>query len=288
MEEVRKVEDTIELSGNNGEDKLKKMFETPWEFILPATQVYGNLFFVGNEDGASWLVKTEKGLLLFDTNYPTAAALLVDSIWRLGFDPCDIIAIFHTHGHYDHFGATSLLQNMSGAKSYLGREDAKMFRENPKLALIPESLDSYLAVFEPDIEVNDGDEFQFGKTVVRAVSCPGHSQGATSYFFNVEDEDGRSLKAGLHGGSGLNTLCADFRRMYHVDWRANFADSIEKVIEEPVDIFLGNHTEQGKVALKIEERQKGEMNAFVDSTEWKKFLTDLRSRFQEMLRREDS
>lgn len=261
-------------------ENLKVMFERPYELKLPAVRVFGNLYFVGNQDGASWLVDTEEGLLLFDTNYPTADALLLDSIWSLGFDPRNIIAIFHTHGHFDHFGATDLIKNLSGAKTYLGEGDAQMFRERPELALIHDSRESWLEIFTPDVEVKDGDIFSFGNTTVRAVACPGHSQGATHYFITVSDDE-QTLTAGLNGGAGLNTLCIDFREQYKVDWREAFLKSIHRSLEETADIFLSNHTGQNRTQEKI-QRLKEDPMAFVDPTEWTAFHQDLKHRFLTM------
>lgn len=261
-------------------ENLKTMFERPYQLKLPAVRVFGNLYFVGNQDGASWLVETEEGLLLFDTNYPTADALLLDSIWSLGFDPRKIIAVFHTHGHFDHFGATDLIKNLSGAKTYLGIEDARMFRERPELALIHDGREAWLEIFVPDVEVKDGDVFTFGTTTVRAVSCPGHCPGATHYFISVSDGE-QTLTAGLHGGAGLNTLCVDFREQYGVDWREDFLSSIHKSMNEKVDIFLGNHTGQNHAAEKIAMLEENPM-AFVDPGEWLAFHQDLKQRFLTM------
>lgn len=265
-------------------ENLKTMFERPYELRLPAVRVFGNLYFVGNLDGASWLVDTEAGLLLFDTNYPTADALLLDSIWSLGFDPRKIIAIFHTHGHFDHFGATDLIKNLSGAKTYLGIEDAKMFRERPELALIQDGREAWLEIFTPDVEVCDGDVFTFGATTVRAVSCPGHSPGATHYFISVTDGV-QQLTAGLNGGAGLNTLCIDFRQQYGVDWREDFLASIRKSLWEKADIFLGNHTCQNRTKEKILALRENPL-AFVDPAEWTDFHQDLEQRFLTMCEEE--
>ena len=134
--------------------------ERPWEMRVPAFRVFGNLYFVGNANCASWIVDTSVGPILFDTNYPTMAHMEIQSIWEAGFDPRKIIAIFHSHGHYDHFGTTELIRQLSGAKVYLGAEDAKMFRERPELALAAGSA-CPINLFVPDVEVNDGDVFTF-------------------------------------------------------------------------------------------------------------------------------
>lgn len=261
-------------------EKLKTMYERPWELEIPAFRVFGNLYFVGNADGASWLVDSGEGLILFDSNYPTASAMLIRSIYVLGFRLEDIIAIFHTHGHFDHFGSTAYIKAVSGCKTYLGAGDADMFRECPELALISDNRNSYLEIFTPDVIVHDHDEFVLGNTKIRAVSCPGHSQGATSYFFNVTDGK-TELTAGLHGGAGLNTVCASFCREYGVNWRADFLASIDKVINEPVDIFLGNHTKQNQADEK-RLRLSDTENPFIDPQGWKEFLLQLRQKFLTM------
>lgn len=262
-------------------DKLHTMYTEPWKLEAPAFRVFGNLYFVGNQDGASWLVDTGSGLILFDANYPTADTLLVDSIWSLGFNPRNLIAIFHTHGHFDHFGATALLKGLSGAKTYLGAADADMFIKQPELSCVSDSRNAWLPLFVPDVIVQDGDEFSFGDTCIHAVACPGHSPGATSYFFNVTDGK-RTLRVGLHGGAGLNTLCRDYRKAHHVDWQNDFAASIEKVLNEPVDIFLGNHTAQNHCLEKYRALQSGADNPFICKEDWKNFLKDLRERFHTM------
>lgn len=246
--------------------------------------MFGNLYFVGNHSGASWLVDSGEGLILFDTNYPTTAALLIDSIWSLGFNPRDIVAIFHTHGHFDHFGATALIQALSGAKTYLGEADAEMFRVRPELALIESGYYSYLETFTPDVVVRDADVFTIGITTIRAVACPGHTQGAMSYFFTVTDGS-NTLTAGLHGGAGLNTLTREFCEKYSVNWRADFLASIDKVIDEPVDIFLANHTKVCHTAQKYQLLCQGN-NAFIDSDEWQRFLISLRTDYENMCLRE--
>lgn len=261
----------------------KTIYERPWELRLPAFCVFGNLYFVGNKDGASWLLDTDNGIILFDTNYPTADILLLDSIWSLGFDPRSIIGIFHTHGHFDHFGSTALLKGLSGAKTYLGKGDAEMFRNRPELSLIDDGRHAYQEIFTPDVIVCDGDIFTFGNTTIRAVACPGHTPGTISYFFPVSDGT-NTYMAGLHGGSGLNTLCKEFIQKYNVNWRDDFLESIKKIMDEPVDIFLGNHTRQNRTEEKLQQLEY--INPFIDPSEWKRFLEKTRIKFEIMIEEE--
>lgn len=264
-------------------ETTKIINERPWEMRIPAFRVFGNLYFVGNANCASWIVNTSVGPILFDTNYPTMDALEIQSIWEAGFNPCDIIAIFHSHGHYDHFGATDLIKNLSSAKVYLGEADARMFRERPELSYLEHSA-SPLSLFVPDVEVHDGDVFTFGDTVIRCVHTPGHSQGATSYFFPVTDGK-QTLTCGLHGGAGLNTVVRSFMEKYNVNWRQDFLDSIDKLMDAEVDIFIGNHTSQNKLVQKLPLMTE-DYNPFIDKGAWKEFLVNLRGKFDEMVAKE--
>jgi len=49
-------------------EHMKGMLETPWELAAPAFRVFGNLYFVGNQDGASWLLDTSLKQLLGETS----------------------------------------------------------------------------------------------------------------------------------------------------------------------------------------------------------------------------
>jgi metallo-beta-lactamase class B len=208
------------------------------------------LFFVGNSDVTAHLIDTEDGLILIDTTYPTTAAMLIQSIWEMGFNPKDIKSIIHTHGHYDHIGATELLKSISGAKTFLGARDATMMLENPELTLNYVSYYSYVDPINPDVQMFDGDVITIGNTSIRIVATPGHTAGCVSLFFNVVD-NGVSYTAGMHGGVGLNTLDKRFTDKFgQIYSRDEFLNSLNKVITEPVDIVLGNHTIQNNTLKK--------------------------------------
>jgi metallo-beta-lactamase class B len=117
-------------------------YRYPYLYRVDPFCIFGNLYYVGNKDVGSHLFDTGDGLILIDTTYPTTDALLVQSIWQAGFNPKNIVYILHTHGHFDHFGATSLLKVFSGAKTFLGSRDAKMFREQPYLKQLPQRCQS--------------------------------------------------------------------------------------------------------------------------------------------------
>jgi metallo-beta-lactamase class B len=266
----------------------EQFYRYPENSYVQPFKICGNLYYVGNQDAGAHLIDTGDGLILIDTTYPTTSALLVHSIYELGFRIKDIKIILHSHGHFDHFGATNFLKSLTGAKTYLGAEDAFMFRNRPELALIDCNRHSYLELFTPDVEMEDGDEISLGDTVVRIASTPGHTDGTVSFFIDVVDS-GKTFTAGMFGGSGLNTLCREFIDAYQLTHsRERFVSSIERLKHEKVDIVLGNHAPQNDTVGKRKKmtQQSCRTNPFIDSTEWLSFLDRIHGGYETMLREE--
>jgi metallo-beta-lactamase class B len=265
-------------------DARMDYFLHPERYRIPGFRIFGNLFFIGDRDAGAYLVDTGEGILLIDTGYPTAHFQTQASIREAGFDPVEVRLILHTHGHFDHFGATGEIVRMSGAKTWLGAADARMFRERPELALTDLGWYAKVPLFQPDGELSDGDRIVLGDTCIRAVATPGHSDGVFSFFFEVE-EDGRVLTAGLFGGAGLNTLCRSFVAHYGREHaRADFVHSLSKVRAERVDITLGNHAPQNSTAEKRARQiaEPGAPNPFVDAGEWDRQIDRFRADYDRM------
>jgi metallo-beta-lactamase class B len=271
-------------------DNSKDIFRYPEQYRAVPFRIYGNLFYVGNLDVGAYLIDSGDGLILIDTTYPSTDALFVQSIWEAGFNPSDVVYILHTHGHFDHFGATKLLVSLSGAKTFLGERDARMFRERPELSMLEFNKYSWAELFVPDEEVADGQLIRRGNTVIRAVSTPGHTDGVLSFFFDVRDGDA-VYTAGLFGGVGFNTLGIEFVTKYGlIHSRADFLSSLAKVVDEKVDIILGNHARQTNTMEKYKQLMANPdgPNPFIDPGEWKRFVEGLKAKFEKMVKDEES
>lgn len=241
-------------------------------------QMYGNLYYVGDSWVCAHVVDTGEGLLLFDAGNcgGGATAMLVQAIWEMGFNPADVKWLVLSHGHVDHIGAVNFFKRMFGTKIYLGAKDAQMYREHPEFALVQESTDYMDELFVPDVEIHEGDVIRFGNTEVEFHEAPGHTPGVISCFFNVTD--GKETKrVGYYGGFGFNTMQKNYLLEIGdtgYSMRETYLRSIEKVIDEKVDIFMPNHCVNvdllNKRQFMIEHPD--EPNPFVDEYAWKKYL----------------
>ena len=250
-------------------------------------RMYGNLYFVGSSAVSVHVVETSSGLVMIDTGYPDMYEQICFSMEEVGLHPQDICAIFHSHGHIDHFGCTERLKAISGAKTYISRIDNAIVNGTYDWSWAKELGLPRVEPFDCDVLVEDGDSFVFGDTTIRCVLTPGHTEGVLSFFVNVE-EDGKSLIAAMHGGIGMNSMTKEFLEEYGFskDCREIFRKGLHSLKSEQVDIVMGNHPFQNNTEGKLKRLEAGE-SAFVDSTEWIRFLQETESTLDEMLENEE-
>ena len=228
----------------------------------------GNIYFVGCYAESSHLIDTGDGLILIDTGSENKAEALVESIGLLGFRPEDVRMILHSHGHYDHTGATAKVAALTGAETWVHEKDI-----------------CYLGgKFTPDHGYRDGDVIRLGNTEILCLETPGHTEGTVSFFFYTE-EGGKRYRAGMFGGAGTNQVKIGFLKKQGLSYfqRAMYLESTERLRKEPVDIFLGNHSWNNKTREKYEESLTAEKNPFIDSTAWTEFLDRCDRQLRDMM-----
>lgn len=239
---------------------------------IKAFNIYGNLYFVGSKKVSVHIIKTECGLVMIDTGFPDMYEQILDSMNELNLDPKDICAIFHSHGHIDHYGCTRQFKELSGAKTYISRIDNDIVNGTYDLSWAAELGIDRIPPFNCDVLVEDGDIFTFGKTNIRCVLTPGHTDGVISFFVNLEDGD-ESITAAMHGGIGMNSLTSEFLKKYNLsfDCRDKFRGSIRKLSKEHVDLVMGNHPGQSHTEEKLQIVLSGQ-ELVLNPNEWQDFL----------------
>ena len=87
------------------------------------------------------------------------------------------VAIFNTHGHFDHVWSNAELQEKLKIPLYTPLGDAMMLANSSFMPQLPPST--------PDVEVKPNEEFDFDGVKVKFLHFPGHSQGCSA----IEIED---------------------------------------------------------------------------------------------------
>ena len=243
----------------------------PWAYAVEPFHIAPNLCYLGNSWVSIYLIDTGDGLVLIDTAMPQLTYLTLENMRVLGYDPKDIKLILLSHAHYDHCGGAKQIKEYTGAKIYMGKEDLFFLQDRPELITLDSNLP--FANFEVD-QVYTEEPIVLGNTTIRAIHSPGHTPGTYSFFFNTEI-DGKSYRAAMHGGLGVNTLTKEFLHKYNLplSYQDDFEKNILTLRDMPVDIPLGSHTNHGDMLGKYRRMKAGEQpNPFIDPTGFKEVL----------------
>ena len=92
----------------------------------------------------------------------------------------DIKYIFHTHGHLDHIAATGDMKKITGAKTFLHKDDLPLYKN---LKIQGESFGINLND-PPEIDsfFKGGEKIEFnGNEIIEIIHTPGHSPGCVCF-----------------------------------------------------------------------------------------------------------
>jgi glyoxylase-like metal-dependent hydrolase (beta-lactamase superfamily II) len=168
---------------------LEKAVQARWA-DLPRTaqkaepfKIFDNLYFVGVQHVAAYLVPTTEGLILIDATYANTADLVLDSIRQLGFDPANIRYIVITHEHFDHFAGVGRVKQ-AAPKAQVATS-AVAWGGIEKLQSDPARADANGLRLTRDRVIAEGDTITLGDSVLKFYMTPGHSPGAIGVELNA-------------------------------------------------------------------------------------------------------
>ena len=247
------------------------------EFVSPV-RYSDDVYYIGTRNSPAWvLVNRDNSLTMIDTAMPADLDHILAAFDALGLSVRDVRHILHSHGHIDHIGCTRALVAMSGAATYIGLGDEESVRGENGLQYTNEFGMTYEGAFMPDVILKDGERREIGGRDFTFYITPGHTQGALTFFFTAYDA-GKPVRAGMFGGGGLLTMAYAYLDRYGLrhSLREEFLAGIDRVIDERVELHLGNHLGDNAHFDKL-ARVGGIGNPFVDTTTWRAFLTARRA-----------
>lgn len=176
------------------------------QYRIPATQIFDDVWFVGNHYVGQYVIKTADGLVQVDAannanevqtfNYPLMLSLGLSATYPLK-------AVFLTHGHGDHDGGASWLKANLNPQIFLGSADAGA------KAYAPTTIDS------TNLSMR---EMSIGGKRFWVLPTPGHTQGSTSAVLEAQDH-GRTVRVLINGGQSMTNSIPQV---------AQYLDSIER------------------------------------------------------------
>lgn len=201
--------------------------------VIPATKIFDQLYFIGDEWVSCFALETSKGIVLIDCMEPGEhyVELIENAFKELGLDITKLTDIVITHGHHDHWGVSDIFRDKYGCKLWMSEIDDVFAHDTTHWR--PPGFPSL--TFDIDVHYGDGEELVFGDTVLKAYHTPGHTPGCMSLLIPVTDE-GRPHLLSLWGGTGV-TREAEEQQQY-LDSCGRF---IQICKDEHVDGEITNH-----------------------------------------------
>ncbi len=254
-----------------------------WNTPTEPFHIIDNLYYVGTEGLASYLVVTREGNILIDGATPQAAAQIEANIAKLGFKIADIKIILNSHAHYDHSGGLAQLKTDTGAQLqamdgdisaleggfYLGSEDVKAMSAPP---------------VRVDKVLHAGDVVKLGGVELKANLTPGHTRGCTSWGLTVK-EGGKSYDALIFCSATVaaNRITPPLQYAGIIeDYRATFV----KAKTMKVDIPLAPHPDFFQMLQKRDKAKADPKapNPFIAPGEFRPFIDRLEADFERTLK----
>jgi len=238
---------------------------------FPSHRIAGNLYYVGSQSLASFLITTPAGHILINTNWEDGVPNLRKSVEDLGFRFEDIAIILGSHAHGDHMEGDAMVKQLTGAQVMAMAEDVPLLeRIRPGDKLHP--IDRVL---------HDGDQVTLGGSTLVAHLTPGHTPGCTTWTMTVE-EGGRSYDVVIIGSMGSNPGF----RFVNNPTNPTIADQYKRgfaVLRTlSPDIPLASHPAMYGMYAKY-ERLGGAVNPFIDPQGYVAELDAVEGLFRDVL-----
>ena len=256
-----------------------------WNRPFPPYRVIDDIYYVGSNEIAQFLITTPAGHILLDTGFEASVPRLRENIESLGFHYRDIKLILTSHAHIDHVQAHALVRRQTGAEVVVSAADAAFVENGGKGETVYDGVFDW-AHCPVDRRIGDGEFVTLGGVTLTAHLTPGHTMGATTWTMQVQDQ-GRSLAVVFFPSANINpgVHLIDNRRYPQIahDFERSFA--IWKGLS--CDVFLADHGEFYGMKAKYRQLQNGaSANPFIDPDGYRRFVLDSERRFREQLSRE--
>ncbi|MBS0478248.1 MAG: subclass B3 metallo-beta-lactamase [Proteobacteria bacterium] len=239
-----------------------------WTRPIAPFHIIGNIYYVGSEGLAAYLITTSRGAILLDGTMEANVPAIEANIKALGIKLSDVKILLNSHAHFDHAGGLAHLKRDTGATMMAMKGDVWALENGKHFG-----DQNYVGAFAPvkvDRVLTDGAKVTLGGVTMTAIATPGHTSGCTTWVLPVR------LKAGvktvvfpcsmtvagnkLVGNRQYPDIVADFRRTF------------DRMAKLKADVVLPAHPELAQVTTR-----KGE--EFLQPALLPKLVADARAAF---------
>jgi metallo-beta-lactamase class B len=238
---------------------------------FPPHKVIDNIWYVGTESLASFLITTPQGHILINSSYEANVPVILGSVEKLGFKPSDIKIILGSHAHGDHMEGDAELKRLTGGQVMAMAEDVPALQRMMPAGK-PHPIDRVL---------HDGDTITLGATTLVARLTPGHTKGCTTWTMKAT-ENGRTYDVVIIGSVGVNPGFVLVNNKDNPGIADEYIRAFKVLRSLPCDVPLASHPAMYNMAEKF-KKLGANPNPFIDPAGYKAELDTVETVFTRTL-----
>ena len=251
-----------------------------WTNPFPPYRIIGNVYYVGSQGLASYLMTTKEGHILINSSLESSVPLIRESIEKLGFKFGDVKILLISHAHWDHCAGSASIKELTGAKYMVMDADVPEIEAGGKGNF--QYGDSPTSRYQPtkvDRVLHDGEVVKLGDAVLTAHLTPGHTKGTTTWTMKAKEGD-RTYNVVIIGSPNVNAgyklvnnalypqIASDYERMFRI------------LKSLPCDVFLGAHGNYYGMEAKYARMKEHAANPFIDPEGYKSYVAEREQTFR--------
>jgi len=246
-------------------------------------RIADNLYYVGGEDLAVFLITTPGGLILINSNLESSVPQIRGNVEKLGFRWKDIKILLISHAHIDHTAGSAEIVRETGAKFEVMDADVPVIESGGKADFHYGNLPiwCYPAVKVSRV-LHDGDAVSLGGVTLHAVKTPGHTKGTTTWTMQVKDR-GKLLNVVIVGSPNVNDGYHPANDPSYPNQAADYRHTFTVLEGLPCDLFLGAHGAYFGMAAKYPRLRDNAANPFIDPSGYQAYIAERKAKFEQQL-----
>lgn len=270
--------------------------EPAWTTPIAPFQIADNLYYVGSQDLASYLIVTPAGNILINANLVSSPPQIRASVEKLGFHWHDTRILLNGQAHYDHMAGAAEIVRETHAKNMVMDGDVSVVESGGRTDFLAPSpnIPGYPPV-HVDRVLHDGDTVTLGGVTLIAHKTAGHTRGCTTWTLrsHIPGEPAGTLRnivivGGVSFWSEFHFVATPSHRVSYPGIAQDFQHTFALLKALPCDVFLGAHGGYFGMLTKLKSYPRQGPRVFIDPAGYQTFVAEAQRTFEQALRQQQS
>ena len=265
-----------------------------WTTPVVPFRIADDLYYVGSQDLASYLVVTPKGNILINANLATSPPQLRSSVEALGFHWGEIKILLNNQAHSDHMAGAAEVIRETHAKNMVMDGDVSVVESGARTDFLSPSPN--IPIYAPvhvDRVLHDGDAVSLGGVTLTAHKTAGHTRGCTTWTMrtHLPGEPAETMRnivivGGMSFWSEYHFVVTPGHPVSYPGIAQDFQHTFSELRALPCDVFLGAHGGYFDMLTKLKDYPHEGPRVFIDPNGYREFVADAQGSFEKALNKQ--